>query len=294
MSGIRPIFALVLLLAAAGTTEARNSGDAPPPREIRLVEKPQDQLSLQEVDDFGKIAFNIDPRKWKHAESENFVLHFRRATEARRVIREIEYTLWYTAQALGKSKADYLKKSHVFIFSGSGDWRSFLSETGVSSWAASFAYGDDLYLNIGGAVEKFDSDILAHEVAHAAVSRLYPGKRWPLWLNEGFAEYIGSASIASRRGQSLASLQKKLGGNLLTLEQLVAIPKYPADLNEVPRLYRSSERAVRYMMTRYPQDRFPKFVDALLEGQELEAAVTSVYGDLVADYATFRRECNAF
>lgn len=288
-----PAFGLAVALAGwAGIVPCR-ADQTPPPREIPLIEKKQEQLSLQEVDDLGNKAFSIDPKKWKHAESENFVLHFRRATEARRVIREVEYTLWFVAKALGKTRADYTRKSHIFIFSGTGDWRTFLSETDAPNWSASFAYGDNLYLNIGGAVEAFDSQLLAHETTHAVVSRLYHHKRWPLWLNEGFAEYMGSASVAARRQQTLKGLQTDLSGDTMPLERLLALKEYPKNQEEIAMLYRTGERLVRFLMSRFPKERFPQFVDQMLEGASLEDAVMKVYGDQVTDFKVFKREYTA-
>ena len=47
---------------------------------------------------------------------------------------------------------------------------------------------DDLFLDVRAAQGGFDSQTLAHETTHAIVARIYGGRRWPLWLNEGFAE----------------------------------------------------------------------------------------------------------
>lgn len=288
-----PALGLAVALASWAGSSTCAADQSPPPREIPLVEKKQEQLSVQEVDELGKLAFSIEPKKWKHAESENFVLHFRRATEARRVIREVEYTLWFVAQALGKTKADYAKKSQIFIFSGTGDWQTFLSETGAPSWSASFALRDNLYLNVGSAVEPFDSQLLAHEVTHAVVARLYPDKRWPLWLNEGLAEYMGSASVAARRQQTLKGLQTSLHGEMMPLERLLELKEYPKDRDQIRMLYRTGERLVRFLMTRFPKERLPQFVDLILQGTGFEEAAMKVYGDQVTDFKMFKREYTA-
>ena len=65
------------------------------PRETKLVEKKMEQLTSKTPSDDGQKALAIDPAKWKHAETDNFILHYRRATEAQKVAREVEYDLWF-------------------------------------------------------------------------------------------------------------------------------------------------------------------------------------------------------
>ncbi len=274
----------ILAMPVTGRTQ-----DSPPPREVRLVEKKFDQLVDREIDTLGKQAFNIAPDKWKHAETENFIIHYRRATEAQRVVREIEYNLWFVAKSLGAGKDRYAKKSHVYIFHGRGEWRSFLSDTNSPQWFGSFAYGDDLFLHVGGPGEEFDSHGLAHETTHAVVARLYPGKRWPLWLNEGFSEYMGGASVAARKQQYIKGLQRDLSDADLTFEELVAMSEYPSDEKQIAQLYRSSERVVRFLMTKFPKDRIARFVESTLAGNDFQKAVIEVYGDQVKDFDEFRK-----
>ncbi len=94
------------------------------------------------------------------------------------------------------------KKSHVFIFEDEKDWKTFLAQdrharrgrrvlptaTNCSSTCATATRA------------LFDSQTLAHETTHAVVARLYPGKRWPLWLSEGFAEQMSGAEHRRAHG----------------------------------------------------------------------------------------------
>lgn len=282
----RLLCASVLVIASAAW-----AADVPPPREVHLEEKQWEQLSNRDLDPMGQKALAFSPGKWRHAETGNFILHYRRVTEAQKVAREIEYDLWFVAHTLGATKDQYTKKSHVFIFQDEKEWSQFVADvadSGVESWSASFAHGDELFLHVGGIGEPFDSQMLAHETTHAVVARLYPNKYWPLWMNEGFAEYEGYASVAARKGQWLKGYERDLPEADLPLDELLAMKQYPAEREKVTELYQTGEKLIRFLMTDFPKDRIAKFVDVILNGGTLETAVTQIYGDQVPDFATFK------
>lgn len=284
-------------IGTAPRSTSGQSANAPPPREVRLVEKPFNALSDTDPHDKGKLALSIAPEKWKHAETENFILHYRRVTEAQKVAREVEYNLWYVASQLGATRDRYAKRSHVFVFEDDEEWTKFkgLLGPGGLAWSASFAIGDELFLNVRGSNGSgFDSQTLAHETTHAVVARIFPRQRWPLWLNEGFAEYMGGASVAARKGQSAKRYQRALGAAEMPLAKLEATTVYPMDPAEISQLYQTSEKFVRFLMNEFPKDRFVKFIDAVLDGKGMEKAVIEVYADKVKDWDTFLRRYERF
>lgn len=277
----------------AGAASA-TSANPPPAREVPLVEKPIEQLSTQEVGEFGRKALAINPQKWKHAETENFILHYRRVTEAQKVAREVEYDLWFIASTLGATKDRYQRKSHVYVFEDEEEWKQFLAVTAVPSWSASFARGDELYLNMRREGGGFSSNTLAHETSHAVVARLFPGRRWPLWLSEGFAEYMGGASVAARKGQTVKRHQSRLHLAEMPLSTLEALTEYPSDENAVGQLYQSSEKFVRFLMNELPKERIVTFIEAVLAGKKMQAAVLEVYGDKLKDWDAFTKRYERF
>ncbi len=266
------------------------------PRDTKLVEKKFEELPNQELSEYGEKALGIDPEKWKHAETENFLLHYRRVTEAQKVAREVEYYLWYVATTLGASKDRYQRKSHVYVFEDDAEWKSFLGMTQVPAWSASFARGDELFLNVRGTPGGggFNSTTLAHETTHAVVARLFPRKRWPLWLSEGFAEYMGGASVAARKGQTSKRYQTRLRFAEMPLEQLEQLQSYPADEVAVAQLYQSSEKFVRFLMNELPKDRIVTFIDYIVEGKGMKESVLGIYGDKVRDWDSFMRRYERF
>ncbi len=267
-----------------------------PPRDVKLVEKKWEALTNRRVGPNGQKALAINPSKWKHAETDNFIIHYRRVTEAEKAARETEYDLWFVANSLGATKEQYQSKSHVYVFEDEAEWKEFLPQTGMAEWTASFAYGDELFLNVRRteSSSRFDSGTLAHETTHAVVARLYPGQRWPIWLSEGFAEYMSGASIAARKNQTVKRHQRSLNYAEMPLEQLIALTDYPTDVAKVHQLYQTSEKLVRFLMNELPKERFPKFVEAILSGKKLDAALIEVYGDKYKDFDAFKKKYDKF
>jgi hypothetical protein len=269
---------------------------SPPPREVPLVEKKWETLANTDVSEAGKIALGIAPEKWKHAETDNFILHYRRVTEAQKVAREVEYDLWFVAATLGATKDRYTRKSHVYVFEDDDEWKEYLAKTEAPSWAASFTKGDELFLNVRRAADtgRFNSSTLAHETTHAVVARLFPGKRWPLWLSEGFAEYMGGASIAARKGQTVKRYQANLSMAEMPLTTMESLRQYPSDEDSVAQLYQTSEKFVRFLMNELPKDRIVPFIDAILAGKPMQEAVLAVYADKFKDWSDFAKKYERF
>lgn len=285
--------------ASASVTPAGAAAadDQPPPYDIPLVEKPWDQIADHNVGPDGDLALAIKPDRWRHAETDDFYIHYRRVTEAHKVVREVEYDLWFVARSLGATPAQYHRhKSHVFVFEDENEWRNFLQQTNAPAWFGSFAFHDELFLSVrnierGGA---FDSSTLAHETTHAVVSRIYPFEHWPVWLNEGFAEYMAGASVSMRTHQPLKNYQHALTGADMKLDALFATKVYPPEREDVDKLYQSSEKFVRFLMTTLPKERFRMFVTAVLESGDPKASILKVYGDKFPNFDAFEKKYAAF
>lgn len=267
---------------AAAPAEARSQG---------FAEKAREELPPVPASPLGEKALAMKPDRWRFAETDNFILNFRRVTEARRVAREAEFTLAHVARVLDFGPEAFARKSHIFIFEDEQEWRRFLTEADMPLWTVSFARGDELFLNVrkAGDTGRFDERTLAHEAAHAVVARLYPPESLPLWLHEGLAEYMAGESVAARKNQTLRLHQKPLESADMPLEDLVALKAYPEDPAEIARFYQSSERLFRFLCDSHPRERIRKFVDAIAGGSPLEAAVLEVYGDIYKTFGDFQK-----
>ena len=267
----------------------QNDQDKPPAREIPFETINWSLADDKSVSEVGKIALGLNAGDWKTCQTEHFIVHFRRQTEARRVARQIEFDLWFVAKALGFSKKDYAMTSHVYVFEGTAEWQSFLHKADMPDWVAAFARGDELFLNVrgsGGDRDTGESQI-AHETTHAVVARLYPRQQWPLWLNEGMAEYMSSASVAARRGKFVGRLQNSMEMGLLPLDELVTMEQYPADTTKVAMLYRTSEALVRYLHEAHGTEKFREFIQTMVTGKSLKDTIAQVYPNDYKDWDAF-------
>jgi hypothetical protein len=245
-------------------------------------------LSNKDVSYLGSKALEMNPRGWYHGETENFILHYRNFSDALQIAREIEFDLWYVAKMLGATKEQYARKSHVYVFQDDKEWQSFIRGTEFHEpWAHSFAMRDELFLNVHGTGQGFESHTLAHETTHAVVARIYGNRHWPLWLNEGFADYMADAAGEVRRGVQPGTYPRNLAWASMTLSELMATREYPSGGAAVTQLYQSSAKFVRYLFTKHPPELFPKLIDRTLNGEAVQSALVETYGDEFRDLTAF-------
>jgi hypothetical protein len=260
----------------------------PPPIGAPMRQEGWGQLSNREISYVGSEALAMNPRGWYHGETENFIIHYRNFSDALQIAREIEFDLWYVAKTLGAGKDQYARKSHVYVFQDDKEWQAFVKQAHhQEAWAHSFAVHDELFLNVHGTGQGFESHTLAHETTHAVVARIYGNRRWPLWLNEGFADYMADTCGAVRRGLQPGANPRNLPSATMTLTELIGVSRYPEDPVDVTPVYDTGTKFVRYLFTKYPAGLFPRFVDRLLAGAPAPLALVEVYGDEFRDLPAF-------
>ena len=251
-------------------------------------------LSNRDVSPLGNEALAMNPRAWYHGETENFIIHYRNLSDALQIAREIEFDLWYVARALGATKEQYARKSHVYVFQDDKEWQLFVNHAQPrETWMHSLAVNDELFLNVHGTGQGFESHTLAHETTHAVVARIYGNRRWPVWLSEGFADYMADACSSVRRGLAPGANPRNLPSATMTLTELIAVSRYPADPGRVTELYESGTKFIRYLFAKYPAELFPSFVGRLLDGTPTQVALVEVYGDEFRDLAAFDKRFRA-
>ncbi len=265
-----------------------------PPLAAPLRQKSWATLSNGNISNLGSQALAMNPRGWYHGETENFIIHYRNFSDALQIAREIEFDLWYVAKTLGATREQYARKSHVYVFQDNREWQAFVTEAHQRKWSHSFAVGDELFLNVHGTGMGFESHTLAHETAHAVVARIYGERRWPLWLNEGFADYMAEACGAVRRGLAPGANPRMLRSPTMTVAELLAVTRYPEHGSSVAPVYDTSTKFVRYLFAKYPAELFPKFVDRLLDGVAAQQALVEVYGQDFRDLAAFDKRFETF
>lgn len=267
-------YILALLVLACSVSAATNDTLTTMRREkARLVEKEFDQLSDKTLSDRTKLALD-DKIKWRHGETDHFVYHFQRLTEAQKLAREAEFYCWKIKEDLGVKDDLAQGKSHIVIFSREDLWKIFIADAGIPGWSVGFAFGRELFLLVEPGSSNA-SDRLAHEMTHLVFFR-FVSKTVPLWLNEGFAEFESQAAYAKLKGVGVAA--PKTGRAMpMNIDRLTSLTIYPEDPREVQSFYVASERLVRFLITRHAKESFVPFVNLLADGATFEQALLEKY-----------------
>jgi len=119
-------------------------------------------------------------------------------------------------------------------------------------------------------------------------------KNWPVWLNEGFAEYMDGASEGARKGMYAKDYQRNLDWADTPVAQLTSMTTYPSDRQAVAAFYQSSERLVRFLMNQWPKEQFTPFVAEIVAGKDFQTAFKDVYGYGTQSFDDFSRKYDRF
>ena len=268
--------ALMMLLAAAAWGAAPRLG-AQTPEEEGLKEVPFRELSSTSLHPFGEAALALNRDGWKHAESANFIYHYFDAAAARQVANEAEFYFRIIARDLGREGEVVAKKAQIFIFT-SAEWDAFKRDAHLDPWTGGMHSANELFITRDG--ERFQGSTLGHEVAHLVVERFFGG-HIPLWLNEGYAEYISGVLYAAYyRARGFASKPRfpdMRPEDYLPLEKLTELTAYPASEREVVAFYVESRKLVAFLQ-QLGKEPFRAFFAAMAKGGEFASAIGSAYG----------------
>lgn len=283
---------------AASAVLARGlAASVTPPQQPPLVEIPNDLSSKYPLGMNGSEA--LKSRAWKHSETPNFVVHYAEASDALTVMRFIETAHFVVTQALGVDERAFKKKSHVFIFPDAAEWNEWLKKKDMPSSVAGYAYKDELLVGAQGEKDDY-AKVVCHEATHAIVARYYAGRRWPLWLNEGFAEYMASKALAVKRSHQVQRYLSTEAERTMDIAQVINRLTYGVPSGIVPvggtvpadsplrRFYPNSEKMVRVLQEKLPAAAFPKFVNLLVAGNAFEVSLRETYGKSCSDVTTFK------
>lgn len=236
-------------------------------------------LSSTSVTPLGAAALSIRPNDWKHAETDNFIYHYFHDFIATPVSVEAEFYYRVVAKDLNKDTSHWERKAHIFIFESPEDWKTFQARGFLDPWTGGIHQRGELFIQRDPSL-KFKGSTLGHEVAHLVVDRFF-GSNVPLWLNEGYAEYISRVAYASyyrARGYEAKPRTDALtAASFVPLEKLTRAVTYPSDVSEVLAFYTESEKLVRFLNTT-DKTRFLSLTEALARGSLFENALHLSYG----------------
>jgi len=240
--------------------------------EESFKEKKFTDLSFTALSDWGEMAMAIQRPKWKHGETEHFIIHFFRNGE--QIARRSE--LFYAEiKEFFSNRPDLLagKKSQVFAFNAAPDWKQFAGKI-KQGWAGGVTRGDEFFYPAASEEGWFDSrgKVQAHEMTHLVFNRLYRDQP-PLWLNEGVAEYF-----SQRKTGTLTQFRQQMSLTPYNLSQLFQAKQYPERPDQITAFYAEAAIVVDFLThTQERTAKLPKFVDAMIASNDVAAAI-QIYG----------------
>jgi hypothetical protein len=256
-----------------------------------------ERANLQAAD----LALLDHPKfKWKHLQTEHFILHYDQKMFAAKVARMGEQ--FYDAISADlPNLQDRISpaRSHIFIVRDPRDWQAIVANSpGLQSWVASVVHGNVMWLQETGTATSDQMDTLAHEMTHLVFNRFLP-VRLPLWLNEGLAEYYEEFAYRAAKGmgQSRGNAFRPLR-NWVPLNELLNATAYPVDPAEASRFYVTGKYLTGFLLLKLPKEKWDAFFARLLAGEPHLAVLLETYGwpDIAAlekDFAAFARGASA-
>ncbi len=235
------------------------------------------ELSDRTLTETGQEALKVYGDAWQHAETEHFVYHFHDAKEAQPVWVHAEAYYSWVKQLFGVRSDQEKRKSHVFVFEDREVWKSFNARTPEKlPGAEAFTNGFELFL----FREPFFLEpqrALAHEITHLVLFRFVKGTV-PLFLNEGFAEFMATKAIAMKTDGDpyrVRTFQKVAKEDFIPVMELAVMSAYPEGRETV--YYRESEHLTRFLILNHGPEKYYSLLKQTADGQPFERAVEELY-----------------
>jgi hypothetical protein len=250
---------------------------APTPGLNALPEVEFLRLSQTDPNPLGQKALAINPAQWKHAETEHFIYHFVDSFVATPISSEAEFHYRVVAKELRREPPAGDTKSHLYIFQQPADWQQFQSAGKLEPWTGGIQSQGSLFI-LRNPNQRFSSNVLGHEIAHLMIHRYYPDGI-PVWLNEGFAQFVSKGAQASylrARNYNARPLSSTVAAEKLIPLATLMTMTYPPS-NQVETFYDESEKLVRFLAFT-DKASFLTFLDAVGRHQPFEAALLQSFG----------------
>jgi hypothetical protein len=254
-----------------------------------MQERPWEKLSDTNVSSRAVQALSINPTKWKHGETEHFIIHYVRSGDM--IARRSEKFYSEIREFFGNRKDRMApQKSHIFAFYDETDWTKFKAEAGLSPMLAGVTIGREFFYQPFNRQKQFDSlgKVQAHEMTHLVFNRFYEGEP-PLWLNEGVAEYFGL-----KKTSDITTFRRTVGSAApFGIDNLFDTNAYPAGQEAMLAFYAEATIVVDFLtQTADHRKLLPKFIDIMITDRNLDAAF-KLYGFKTRDefkkaYARYR------
>jgi len=252
-------------------------------------------LSQMDRNPLSTKALAIRPPDWKHGETEHFIYHFIHSYVATPISVEAEFHFRVIAKELGlETLPGASEKSHIYIFEQAEDWKAFQVNARLEPWTGGIHSRGSLFI-VRDPAYRFANNSLGHEIAHLVLFRVYQ-RVLPLWLEEGFAEYVSRVTRASyQRARNYIARPRSepiSSDRLIPLSQLTALTDYPAR-GQIDTFYVESERLVRFLVATDPAA-FRAFLDAIAQGEAFDTALARNYAGRFVNVAALDKEFHPY
>lgn len=254
----------------------------------------REAMDSSQLSDVARAVLDAREFKWKHAQTEHFVIHYENGVFAAKVARQAEFYYHHISQDLGNLTDRAPARSHIFIFRKPTDWHIFIRSylKADLEWSAAMVIGPVMYLKQAQDISR-SAEVLSHEMSHLILNRFVEG-RAPRWLNEGLAEWYGEFAYAAFKGvrKSKKTAFQRLDSSF-SVRDLLAAKEYPADREAIHKFYQTSKHLVAYLQLEQPSEKFTPFLLATARGVPVESALQEHYGltveELIEQFQKYRR-----
>ena len=220
-------------------------------------------------------GFPQENYSWHREESENFYIYYRNVPldyiEKVKKIAEAYY--WKLENKLGLLRLQFHTK--IYIYDNKEDYLKF---THRPAWSSGCAYLEGKTIKSFFNSKDFLNRVLPHELGHIMFNEYLAGRRVPLFLQEGIAQFCEKSS--SRRYFKY-TIKQALGKKMfIPLRELVKIEgSYLAkNPKKVSIFYAESVGIIDYLLTRHGKFDFRSFLRKIKEGSDLEKAIKWAFG----------------
>jgi hypothetical protein len=220
--------------------------------------------------------------RWTFAAGERFEVYTTGGDAvARRAIEDFDRIHRYFEQILHIPPITG-PRTRLIIFNSRADFAPYASNAAVKAFYQSSVDGDFIVLP---SLQGDSFRAIAHEYSHLVSRRT--GRRYPLWLDDGLAEYFSTVTPQGAKLQVGAAPDEReralgFGVRLLPLERLFAVTRDSADYNTPSRagMFYAQSWALTHMLLTDAQyrDRSAALLDRLAHGEPSALALTTVYG----------------
>lgn len=214
---------------------------------------------------------------WKHTESSHFIYHFITEKTAESITTYAEIYYDWIKDLFGITNDAWDTKVQVFVFEEEPKWREFVAKTGGLLEGQAFTDGEELFI-YRTPFWLSPRQTLAHEMTHVLVYRFIKG-RLPLFLNEGFAEYVSYKTLATHFGGNqyeLRTANKIAASDYIPLKTLTTLNAYPKE--NIKNFYKESELLVRFLVEKGNGKDFYRFLQMIAGNGDFSRTLEEVYG----------------